>query len=144
MVTASVLAALILGGFGWWFVRARKVEASATWDDARSVYDPVRLAELRGLYAEMVQRIRAVRPDAVIAPDCRVSLMTHPGPFPKPYVGRWGQVLAPTADFTAGRCIVLASQLHNDALWRHEFVHCITGISDHPDWVFGGGLSLNV
>lgn len=136
-----LLTLAVVAGFGAWYVRRRRLEASATWAQARLVTDPV----LDALYAKVVRRIAAVRPEAVIAPERTVALRVHPGPFPRPNSTGWGKVLVAGVLDPTGTVVVRADHRHDAHLWAHEFAHAITGIPDHPDWLYAAdGFSLNV
>jgi len=107
------------------------------WEDGERVTDP-RYARL---YAETVERIRAVRPDAIQSPDFRVTVRLYDR-FPKEYAGRNGQVLAPNviAGDTGGTLCLLRAFRNSDGLVVHEIKHAVTGISDHPIWLFTSAL----
>jgi hypothetical protein len=103
------------------------------WEDGERVTDP-RYARL---YAETVERIRAVRPDAIQSPDFRVTVRLYDR-FPAESAGLNGRVLAPNVinGDTGGTLCLLRAFRKSDGLFTHECRHAITGISDHPSWLF--------
>lgn len=99
------------------------------------------------LYADVLERIRAVRPDAVLHATFSGRVLVHPGPLPAPYSDRWGVGFPEhTGGGNAGGTVVLTQEhLEDRALWAHECAHLITGITEHPAWLFEmPGLALNV
>lgn len=146
-LTWQVLAGIIVAGFAWWFVRRRKREGMATFADAVPVLDPDWLDAVETVYLDVVDRIRDVRPEAVKHPAFSRRVYLHDGPLPAPYTTRWGVAFPEHADGgNAGGTLVLRRDHKDDLrLWAHECAHLITGITEHPAWLFGpDGLSLNV
>ena len=95
-------------------------------------------------YAETVEWIRAVRPDAIQTPEMRVTVRLYER-FPAESQGLWGRVLAPNViRGDTGGTLCMKRAVASEALFKHECVHAITGISDHPSWLFGDGFTLNV
>jgi hypothetical protein len=111
------------------------------WEDGVVHTDP----RYAAWYAEVVERIRAVRPDAIQTPEMRVTVRLYER-FPAESQGLWGRVLAPNVirGDTGGTLCLRKAFATNEPLIRHEMCHAITGISDHPSWLFGDGLTLNV
>ncbi len=87
-------------------------------------------------YAEVVERIRAVRPDAIQTPTMNVTVRLYDR-FPAESASLWGRVLAPNviAGDTGGT-LGMKRAVASDGLFCHEARHAITGISDHPSWLF--------
>lgn len=113
-----------------------------TWGDAVRVTEPARLAALQAIYGQRVEWVRAVRgPEAVIAPDCRVIFRVWPKHLRVPDGFGWGKVLAPNVipGDSYGTLLVLDSLKDNASLLAHECKHAITGVSDHPKWLFPNG-----
>ncbi|MFA6167800.1 MAG: hypothetical protein WC700_14360 [Gemmatimonadaceae bacterium] len=122
--------------FARWFSRP-----VVRWEDGVIDTDP----KYARLYAEVVQRVRAARPDAVQSPDFRVTVRLYPH-FPDPHASGWGKVLPPNqiaGDAFGTLCLNRAYRVNNDLI-RHECAHAVTGIPDHPAWLFGPKLTLNV
>ena len=137
MTMAYVLAALILGGFGWWFVRQRTAAARASWDDGVVVTDPVYAA----IYAKTADWVRTVHPEAVIAPEFRLTVRLYDH-WPKGNEAtQQGRILAPNviAGDTGGTLCLARKWRRNTALIVHECKHAVTGVSDHPRWLFPEG-----
>jgi|GEM_PF-5463369 len=146
MTLAITLSALVVAAFGAWFVRRRRVPP-LSWDAAVPVTDAAILDHIGVIYVEMVRRIAAVRPEAVVQQYWSRRLFVHPLPsLPFPYDGRWGVAFPEHADGgnAGGNLVILAGFLTHDALLRHEVAHLITRRSDHPDWLFGPDLEMRV
>ena len=88
------------------------------------------------IYANVVERIRAVRPETIQTPTMRVTVRLYDY-FPPTFSTGWGKVLSPNviAGDTGGTLCLQRGALC-DALIEHEMAHAITGISDHPAWLF--------
>lgn len=140
---ATTILIVIVGAFGIHAYRQRTATPS-TWAEAVLVTNPTRIAQLDGMYVDLVARIQAVRPEAVQTPIRRVAYRVHPRSFPSPSQNGWGKTLAPAVLDPHGTIVVLQSMQNNDDLWQHEMVHAITGIPDHPQWLFGAGLTLTI
>ena len=107
------------------------------WEDGERVRDPYVLARYEKLYADTVERTRALRPDAIQTPEMRVTVRIYDR-FPAPNENGIGKVLAPNviAGDTGGTLCLRRGAV--DGIIRHEMKHAITGIPDHPIWLFGG------
>ena len=117
-----------------------------TWADAVRVTDAVALARLDRCYAETVDWCRA-RGFPIQSPACRVVLRVWPDHLRPPDDFGIGKVLAPEEikGDAHGTMLVKRGYLHADWLLRHESAHAITGITDHPAWLFApDGLSLSI
>lgn len=115
----------------------------STWTQARIV---TATAYHTVLYNDLVQRIKAVRPLAIIAPVMLVTIRVHPGFFPKPDENGWGKVLTrEVLGDPFGTIVVRHDFAQSAPVWQHEMGHAITGISDHPSWLYKeDGFTLNV
>jgi len=97
------------------------------------------------MYAEVVARVRAVQPDAVIAPAMLLAVRVYPDGLPKPFHRNWGKVVVagtvPGDDY--GTICLVGGRERDDDLVLHECFHAVTGIPDHPTWAFKpGSLAL--
>ena len=108
------------------------------WEDGERISDPYVLARYERLYAETVERTRAIRPNAIQTPTMRVTVRIYDR-WPKGYEANIGKVLAPNtiAGDTGGTLCLRPNT--KDWLIQHEMAHAITGIPDHPDWLFPEG-----
>lgn len=118
------------------FLRGLFARPVVRWEDGERVTDPATLAHYARLYAETVERIRAVRPDAIQTPTMNVTVRLYDR-FPAESASLWGRVLAPNviAGDTGGT-LGMKRAVASDGLFCHEARHAITGISDHPSWLF--------
>ena len=121
--------------YGWWFVRRRRVEHRASWDQAVGV-DAHTAEWLDSIWADTLRRIERAKPEAVICRERIVAYRVHPGPFPAPFTEGWGKVLEAGVLDPFGTIVVSARHQSDRDLWAHEMAHCITGVSDHPAWLF--------
>lgn len=145
-MTLSVLLILaVVGGIGWHYVAQRRRVAASTWAMAVLVTDVAQLARFQDSYNDVRARIQWVRPDTIQSPVLRAAVRIHPGPLPKPYTTGWGKVWAPGAMPDVidpfGTIVLRADK---QAWFDHEAAHAITGIPDHPPWLFRPDGSLNV
>jgi len=104
------------------------------WEDGVRIGDTL----ARERYALMVQRIATVHPELIQSPDFRLTVRVYDR-WPKGYEYNWGKILPP--DFIKGDtygtlCLAKTKQTDTDVI-DHECAHAITGISDHPSWLFG-------
>lgn len=108
----------------------------ARWEDGGVIHDPVYAA----LYAKTVAWVRAVRPDAVIAPDFHLTVRIYDR-WPPGNPNQRGRILSPNviAGDTGGTLCLARKWRRNTALIVHECKHAITGISDHPKDLFPNG-----
>lgn len=89
-------------------------------------------------YAETVERIRAVRPDAIQTPEMRVTVRLYER-FPAESASLWGRVLAPNViKGDTGGTLCMKRAVASEALFKHECFHGITGDPGHPVWAFDG------
>ena len=108
------------------------------WEDGERVSDPYVLARYERLYAETVERTRALRPDAIQTPTMRVTIRIYDR-FPEESATNWGRVLSPNVVAgDVGGTLAMKRAVVSDTLFIHEAKHAITGIPDHPKWLFGG------
>ena len=138
-MTVTILAVLaVVAASVAFIVSQRRRQAQATWADAVLVSDPARLAHFDALYAETVAWVRARRPDAVQAPARQLAFRMWPSSKVSPVGFGWGKVLSPGVILgdVHGTLLVRQALLDNDALVIHECKHAITGIPDHPAWLF--------
>lgn len=106
------------------------------WEDGERVTDPTILTHYARLYAETVERIRAVRPDAIQTPTMHVTVRLYDR-FPAESASLWGRVLAPNViSGDTGGTLCMKRAVASDGLFIHESKHAITGIPDHPSWLF--------
>ncbi len=144
MLTSALILALV-GAVGAHYVVKRRRANASTWAMAVLVTDVAQLARLQDTYNDVVHRIQRVRPDVIQSPVMRVAIRIHPGPLPKPYTTGWGKVWAPGAMPDVidpfGTVVLRADKL---AHFPHEAAHAITGIPDHPSWLFNPDGTLNV
>lgn len=112
------------------------------WADGRVDTDP----RYAVLYADVVRRIEAVRPDAIQAPVMGLTVRLYDNGFPAPDTDGLGKVLAPNVipGDTGGTLCLRAMYRKTRWLIQHEQAHAITGIPDHPLWLFKRDGSLNV
>lgn len=102
------------------------------WEDGKVSTDPMYAT----IYADVVRRIRAVRPDAIQSPDFRVTVRLYDR-FPAEFASGWGKVLAPNVILgDTGGTLCLKRAVISDALIEHEMCHAVTGESGHPAWLF--------
>lgn len=143
---ATLLSGLIAAAFAGWFAKNR-LAPKPSWDAATPDTDQHRLDRIGVLFDEMVRRIEAVRPDAIKTRTwSRRLYLVHTPTLPDPFSGNWAAAFPEHADGgNAGGCIYVLDHCKDiPELLRHEVCHLITGITDHPAWLFGAGLTLNV
>lgn len=131
-----------------WLVRLiPRLAPKARWADAVREFDADYLNVCDLLYGDVVARIRAVRPEAVLHPVFSRRLFVLDAPWlPSPYEGRWAVAFPEHDDGgnPGGNIVILKQYKHNHDLIAHEAAHLITRIVDHPAWLFRAGLALNV
>lgn len=130
-----------------WLVRLiPRLAPKASWGDVVLERNNGYLDLCEALYDDVVRRIRWVRPDAIRMPRFSRRLYLLDAPLlPAPYTGRWGVAFPQHADGgnPGGNVVILKRYRDNPDLLSHEFAHLITGITDHPDWLFASdGISL--
>lgn len=94
------------------------------------------------LYAEQVTWIRSIGHAADIqSPDFKLTVRVWPGKLPPPHYLSAGCILAPNEipGDTGGTLCLRNSMRDDDGLVREECKHAITGIGDHPSWLFPEG-----
>jgi hypothetical protein len=140
------LAVLILAAFGFVFAKNRRAETESRWEQAVAVTDDTVLSNFDSAYHATVLRIQRVHPDSVKQPVWDQDLRVHPGPLPKPYADKWAVSFPqhPDGGNPGGNIVIVRKYLHLAGLRPHEAAHIITRITDHPSWLFGPGLPLNI
>lgn len=103
------------------------------WEDGVVSTDPVYAA----LYAKTVAWVRSVRPEAIQAPELVATVRIYDR-WPKGYEYNLGKVLSPNVIHgdTGGTICLAKAHQHDTDIITHEMRHAITGIPDHPDWLF--------
>ena len=92
-------------------------------------------------YAETVEWVRLTAPNAPItAPEMRVTVRLYDR-FPSESSHLLGRVLSPNvvSGDTHGTLCLLRPFRDKEWLFVHECRHAITGIPDHPAWLFPKG-----
>ena len=110
----------------------------AQWADGVRVTDD---ASYRALYAKTLEWVRTANPEAIItAPEFVLTVRIYDR-WPPNNPNLRGKILAPNVipGDTGGTLCLAKSLRHNAALIVHESKHAITGISDHPKWLFPNG-----
>ena len=144
MLTSALILA-VMGAAGAHVVAQRRRASASTWAMAVLVTDVAQLARLQDSYNDVVHRIQRVRPDMIQSPVLRAVVRIHPGPFPKPSTTGWGKVFAPGAmPDVIDPCGTIVLRRDKQAWFEHEVAHAITGIPDHPSWLFNPDSTLAV
>ena len=98
------------------------------------------------IYADTVAWVRNLRPDAVQTPEFKLTVRIYDR-WPKDFAYNFGKVLAPNTipGDTGGTLCLAKTKARDTATIIHEAKHAITGITDHPAWLFApDGLSLSI
>lgn len=142
MIYAQIIAVLVLAVFAWQFIHARKID-KAEWSSIVLITDPEFLKRFEAVYLDVARRIAAARPAECRFPEFKCQIYTIDGLLPSPYQNRWAVAFPQHADGgNAGGNIVFRRRfLQNTTLWEHECGHIITGIVEHPKWLYPYGAN---
>ena len=123
----------VLMRFLYWLRRLLGLLPPARWEDGKISTDP----RYAAWYNATVAWVRVVNPEAIQQPDFRVTVRIYDR-WPKGYEYNWGKVLPPNQiEGDTGGTLCLAKSKRNDtAVIVEECQHAITGIGDHPQWLF--------
>ncbi len=115
--------------FLYWLRRLFGLLPPVRWEDGKVVDG----ATYAAIYAKVVARLRAYRPDLIQTPDFRLTVRIYDR-WPAGSEYNWGRVLAPnTIPGDTGGTLCLADfKAHDVPTIEHECVHAITGIGSHP------------
>ena len=144
---AQAVTAVLVAAFAWMFKKNRQREAAVSWKEAEQILDSDWLDAFQSVYDATVADIKAKFPQAVKHSAFSRRVYIHPGPFPRPYTEQWGVAFPEHEDGgnPGGNIVLLRGHKNNMTLWRHESAHLITGITEHPQWLFQpSGLGLRV
>lgn len=121
----------------YWIRRLLGLLPPAQWTDGVVVHDPVYAA----IYAKTVEWVKANAPDAPITASVFVLTVRLYDRWPKGSEYNWGRVLAPNIipGDTGGTLCLAETKAHDVGIITHECKHAITGVGDHPAWLFPGG-----
>lgn len=121
----------------YWIRRLFGLLPPVQWSDGVVTTDPIYAA----IYVKTVAWVKVVHPEAVQSPEFRLTVRIYDR-WPKGFADNWGKVLAPNVipGDTGGTLCLDKAKRHDEAIIAHECKHAITGIGDHPDWLFPGGV----